>query len=170
MKEHNINNKIWTRNLIMALIIINIQIYSNNKLEEKRKLNEITKISIIVNGIGNQAILYGEEFNFHQFTDNPTFIFINDILENYTGLVAYNLEELENNITMIWEYLLTNCDLMFFSLLNITKIEFINFDTSQVTSMYGMFYNCISITSLNSIILILQWFKIWMECFIIVSH
>ena len=70
-------------------------------------------------------------------------------MQNYTGIVVYNLEDPENNITMIWDHLLTNCDLMFFSLTNITKIEFINFDTSEVTSMYGMFYNCISITSLN---------------------
>jgi len=102
-----------------------------------------------VNGTGNQTILYGEPFNLRQFNDSPTFIFINDVLQNYTGNVAYDLEELENNITMIWDHLLTKCDLMFFNLLNITKIEFINFDTSKVTSMYGMFYNCISITSLN---------------------
>ena len=51
-----------------------------------------------MNGTGNRTILYGEPFNLRQFNDSPTFIFINDVLQNYTGNVAYDLEELENNI------------------------------------------------------------------------
>ena len=137
------------RYLIIILIIIYLPIYSNKKLKELRKLNIITKISIIVNGTGNQSIINGEGFSNHYFNDNPSEIFINDKLQNYNGNVAYNLNDSQNNITMIWDHLLTNCDLMFYSLYNITKIEFINFDTSKVTSMYGMFFNCISITSLN---------------------
>ena len=42
MKDHSTNNKSWKRNLIIYLIIINLSIISNNKLEEQRKLNEIT--------------------------------------------------------------------------------------------------------------------------------
>ena len=102
MKDHITNNKSWKRNLIIILIIINLSIFSNNKLEKQKKLNEITEISIIVNGTGNQSIFNGKPFSSHQFNDIPTFIFINDVLQNYAGLVAYNLEELENNITIIW--------------------------------------------------------------------
>ena len=149
MKDHSTNNKSRKKNLIIFLIIINLSIVSNNKLEEQRKLNEISEISIIVNGTGNQSILNGIPFDSYKFNDSPNSIFINGVLQNYTGLVAYNLEELENNITIIWDHLLTNCALMFSSLTNITKIEFINFDTSKVTSMYRMFDNCNSITSLN---------------------
>ena len=101
---YSTNNKNWKRNLIIVLIIINFPIFSNRKLEEQRKLNEITEISIIVNGTGNQTIINGEEFNSHQFNDTPTFIFINGVLQNYTGLVVYDLEELENNITIIWDH------------------------------------------------------------------
>ena len=102
-----------------------------------------------MNGTGNQNIFIGKPFSSHQFNDIPTFIFINDVLQNYAGLVAYNLEELENNITIIWDHLLTNCELMLSSLTNIIKIEFISFDISKVSSMYRMFDNYISITSLN---------------------
>jgi len=56
MKDHSTNNKSWKRNLIVILIIINLSIFSNNKLEEQRKLNEIKEISIIVNATGNQRI------------------------------------------------------------------------------------------------------------------
>ena len=131
------------------LIIINLSIFSNKALKEQRKLNSITKISIIVNGIGEQRILNDKYLNSHYFNDNPSEIFINDVIQNHTDKVVYNLDGPENNITMIWDHLLTNCDTMFYGLSNITKIEFINFDTSQVTSMYGMFYDCSSITSLN---------------------
>jgi len=150
MKDYyNTNYKNGKRNLIIVLIIINLPIFFNRKSKEQRKLNQITKISIIVNGTGNQSILNGNKFNNHYFNDNPSVIFINDVLQNYTGIVVYDLENSVNNITIIWNHLLTNCDTMFLGLSNITKIEFINFDTSKVTSMYGMFYNCIFITSLN---------------------
>ena len=56
---YSTNNKNWKRNLIIVLIIINFPIFSNRKLEEQRKLNEITEISIIVNGTGNQTIING---------------------------------------------------------------------------------------------------------------
>jgi len=150
MKDYLItDNKYRKRNLIMILIIINFSIISNKQFKDQRKLNEITQISIIVNGTGNQSILNGIEFNNHFYNNTPSYILINGVIQNYTGIVAYNLEDPENNITMIWDHLLTNCELMFFKLYNITKIEFINFDTSEVTTMYGMFYECISITSLN---------------------
>ena len=145
----NLNYKNGKINLIIILIVIYLPIFPNKKLKELRKLSLITKISIIVNGTDNQNILNGKEFNNHNFNDNPSFIFINDELQNYTGKVVYNLKDSENNITIIWDHLLTNCDTMFLDLSNITKIEFIDFDTSQVISMYGMFYGCISITSLN---------------------
>ena len=43
------NYKNEKRNLIIALIIINFQIFLNKELKEQRNLNQITKISIIVN-------------------------------------------------------------------------------------------------------------------------
>ena len=144
-----LNHKNGKRNLIIILIVIFLPIFSNKKIKELRELSLITKISIIVNGTDNQSKLKGKEFNNHFFNDNPSFIFINDELQNYTGKVVYNLKDLENNITIIWDHLLTDCDIMFLDLSNITKIEFINFDTSKVTNMYGMFYGCSSITSLN---------------------
>jgi len=150
MKENiSMKYKSGKRYVIILIIIIYLSFCSNKKLEQLRKLDQKTKISIIVNGTGNQNILNGQDFSYHNFNDNPSEIFINGKLQNYTGNIAYNLNDSENNITMIWDHLLTNCDIMFFSLTNIIKMEFINFDTSKVTSMYGMFFNCISITSLN---------------------
>ena len=151
MKDYYRNNNDGNgkKNLIIIFIIINLPIFFLKESKEQRKLNQNTKISILVNGAGNQNILNGNGFNGHYFNDNPIEIFINDVLQNYTGMVAYNLDDSNNNITMIWDHLLTNCNIMFKGLTNITRIEFINFDTSEVTSMYGMFYDCISITSLN---------------------
>jgi len=143
------NYKNIKRNLIIILIIANLSIFSNKALKELRKLNPITKISITVKGINDQKILNDEGLYGHYFNDIPSEVFINDVLQNYTDKFVYNLEDSESNITKIWDHLLINCEVMFYNLYNITKIEFINFDTSQVTSMYGMFYGCKSINSLN---------------------
>jgi surface protein len=60
-----------------------------------------------------------------------------------------NLDEEENNITIKFNKKLKNCNVMFYGLSNITKINLKNFDTSEVTSMVGMFYNCINLISLD---------------------
>ena len=134
---------------MIMLIFINLSIFLQKKLIEHRKLNQYEKISIIINGVGNQSILNGQKINNHSFKDNPLLIFINNVLQNYSCKIAYNLEDSINNIAMIWDHLLANCDTMFLGLSNIIKIEFINFDISEVTSIYGMFYDCKLITSLN---------------------
>ena len=119
-KNYIINYKNGKNNLIIVLILINLSIFSNKRLEQ-RKLSQITIISIIVNGTGNQSILNGKGFNKHNFNDNPSHILINDVLQNYTDIVAYNLKDSENNITIIWDQLITNCDTMFFGLFKSQK-------------------------------------------------
>ena len=81
----NYKNRI--KNLMIIFMIINLPIFSNKKLKELRKMNQYTKISIIVNGIGNQSILNGEKINGHYFNDNPSEIFINDVLQMYCKII-----------------------------------------------------------------------------------
>ena len=135
------------RKLIIILIIINIPKLLLAKI--LRELSPKTEISIIIKGTGNQSILNNEIIEGYYFNDNPNQILINGVLQDYIGKIVYNLEETENNITMIWDHLLTNCTVMFYHLSNITKIEFINFDTSKVENMWGMFSRCSSLISIN---------------------
>ena len=46
--------------------------------------------------------------------------------------MVYNLEKEENNITVVFDNLLTECNVMFFNLSNITKIDFSKFDSSKL--------------------------------------
>ena len=71
------------------------------------------------------------------------------IPENIKDKIVYNLSEQINNITIIWNRIITKCNSMFLYLSNITYIDLSNFNTSQVTSMPSMFYGCSSLILLN---------------------
>jgi len=64
-------------------------------------------------------------------------------------ILEITVEDDENNITMRWNYSLTNCDFMFYELSNITKINLSQFDTSKVSSMISMFDGCTSLTLID---------------------
>ena len=71
-----------------------------------------------------------------------------DIKFNYP---INNTQNKEKEIKLIWgnnnQPSSTNC--LFQECTDITQIDLSNFNTSEVTSMYRMFYNCKSLTSLN---------------------
>lgn len=139
----------FTMLIIYFFIMINIiaSICSkSNKLQKNRKLylsNEI-KIKIAVDEEGTDEI-----FNlFSDFVDNPpSMVLLNGNTASLDGNEIANLIEGVNNITMIWESKLNNCDYMFYELENIIEVDLSNFDASEVTSMIYMFatYDLISI-------------------------
>ena len=63
---------------------------------------------------------------------------MNNLIKNY-----------EYNITLRWNSKINNCIAMFRDLSNIIKMDFSNFDTSSVTSMFLMFGSCSSLISLD---------------------
>ena len=120
--------------------------------EQLLKINYISEITITINGTGNQSILSDGIHNCDgkvNFTEIPSQILVNGVLQNYTGKIVYNLIKEVNNITMIWNYTITNCNVMFSNLNNITKIDLSKFDSSKVTDMRCMFSNCYSLQSLD---------------------
>lgn len=86
---------------------------------------------------------------YYIFHNIPSKILVNEEQINETNYWVDNLTGKENNITLIWNYTLTNCSSMFMHLENVTNIYFIKFDTSQVVTMDNMFKNCTSITKLD---------------------
>ena len=111
MKDYN--RFISKKKLIIILIIINIPTLLLTK--RLRKLNPQNQISIIINCSGDQYILNDESREGYYFDDIPTQIYVNGISQDYNGKIAYDLKGKENNITMIWDHLLTNCALMFYN-------------------------------------------------------
>ena len=127
--------------------------FSSQAILNFRNLLSVSEITITIIGKGDQYILSNETMEINKisynFNQTPDEILINGERQNYSGFVAYNLEREENIITMKFNEPLTECNLMFYNLNNITKIDLSKFDTSQVTEMIGMFYECSSLISLN---------------------
>ena len=97
--------------------------------------------------------------NIKLYSDNytgvkPDIIIINNSI-NYTKNEinnTYNFSDSENNInniTLIWDNLLTSTKYMFFHCENIIEIDLSNFNTSSVTIMKNMFYQCKKLIFLN---------------------
>ena len=66
-----------------------------------------------------------------------------------TNVNTITIENIEDEIELIWESNLTNCNSMFMGIGDITEIDFSLFDGSYVTDMQQMFANCVSLTSIN---------------------
>ena len=133
----------WNILLIIFFIIIFPHIYlAENSLYILTKLNLKNEISITIKGSGLQNIL-SNNYN----GTLPDTILVNGNEETPKKIV--NLVKNENNITMIWNAQIKSCDGMFAFCNNIKTINFIDFDTSLVTSMRIMFINCTSLISLD---------------------
>ena len=142
--------EIFSYNTIISLIIFNLLL----KVQLKIILNKDSQISITIKGRGNQKILFDQTFVgmdgvSRRISYNPSKIYVNEVLQNYTGKMVYNLENDINNITMIFNSLITNAGGMFLNMENITKIDLSKFNSSAITYMGYMFYGCISLISLN---------------------
>ena len=120
--------------IILYIIIL-------SKEEKANNLNLLSEITITIKGKGNQQII---------INNSPNRIYINDILQNYTGYYANNLTKETNIIKMEWNTPLSSCSSMFSGLQNITNIDLSKFDTSQLSgNINDMFYNCISLVTIN---------------------
>ena len=139
--------------LILIFIIFFIPIFLSKQIEyKKRNLHFVSEIIITIKGKGDQSILSEASITddkVYSFDYEPDQIFINGELQSYVGKKVYNLINEENEITMRFYSEIYNCNLMFYCLYNITKIDFSNFDSSKVTEALGMFYRLSSLTSLN---------------------
>ena len=91
----------------------------------------ISKIKLTLKGTGKQKILAS-------ISKSPDDIFVNNVPQEKKGKFVYNLSEQINNITIIWNSQITNCQSMFYNLSNITYIDLSDFDTSKVNDMGSM--------------------------------
>ena len=147
-KGLNTQNINILRNDILFLLII---VILSNYLSKQIELTFNNEITMIIKGNGTQQILsnasISKDNNNWSFNQMPSEVYINGILQTNIDIV-YNLNKEINNITIRWNSLLTNCNLMFYGLSNIIKIDFSNFNSSQITNMLYMFYECSSLKSL----------------------
>ena len=90
--------------------------------------NHISEIYLTIKGRGEQKICNIE----------PSGVIVNEIYRNDCKTTC-DLDKEENNITLIFNETIESCYSMFDSLVNITKVDLSNFDTSLVTDMSFMF-------------------------------
>ena len=107
--------------------------------------NNYNQISIKIIGNGTQRILSD------YFGSLPDKIIINEKIydNNIFDKYVYNLTESENNITMIWENILTSLYAMFRELYNISEIDFSKFNSSNINNAGYLFGNCWNLVSID---------------------
>ena len=68
-------------------------------------------------------------------------MYINDINQSEIKN-AYDFNNTNNTIKMIWNKQIDTAEDLFYDCRNINEIDLSNFDTSKVTNMHGMFSSC----------------------------
>ena len=127
--------------LIIYYLILLTSIYKYKAIDS-RKMQQSSEITIMIKETGQQQIFYSS------FSPKPNNITINGNLQN-TINSKYNMNTPNSNITMIWNSKLKDCSYMFNECKQIVKINFSNFDSSEVTTMEKMFYNCRGLIKIN---------------------
>ena len=147
IKRTKIIRKLFINFIIIQALIPGIQF----QLDNHSFSNYFPNITLKIRGIGYNKI-FGKhpDMGFYSFNSiyYPNQTYINGELQkapNYT----YYFNQSENYVDLIWDHNQINLHCMFIQCSNITEINFINFDTSQVLSMHSMFSHCESLTSLN---------------------
>ena len=131
----------FMRSIIIFLLFF-FPIYLSEQLTRKRKINDVSKIFLVISGSGEQSIFSD------LFTSLPSEVIINGEKQN-TISRKYTLSFPENNFTLKWNYLLNDCSNMFKSQSKIIKIDFSEFDSSNVENMYKMFSGCSKLKDIN---------------------
>ena len=134
-KRNNKGLKISVNKIVFIFIYI---------LTTIQKVNLYT-IRLKIKGKGTQKILSD---NFNHIPDE---IYINDILQTYKGIYVYDLEDEINYITIKYNSKVNFiiCYRMFYNLVNILTIDFIDFYTPNLRDTRNMFEGCSNLISLN---------------------
>ena len=118
--------------LLLKFSSINLIITKN-----KRNLfNHFSEINLVIQGIGEKLFLY------ENFEPSPSKVLLNGVEDSSCNKKKCNLQGNRNNITLIFEDDIETCQYMFSGLKDIIEIDFLNFESSKVTTMKSMFYEC----------------------------
>ena len=147
--EKKLNNRIFKKNSnffnkyifeILLIFLLNILFFSMSTSENNRKTSKVNKISFIVVGFGQSLILSGQ-------VSLPDLVKVNKEEVQLTGRY-YEFGELINKVEFTW-YSLPSCKQMFEHCTKIVSIDFSKFDSTGITDMSNMFYECTSLEYIN---------------------
>ena len=105
-------------------------------------------INIKVSGTGRQQIINNQNDGFNII---PKKIYVNDILQNYTGFYVEDLTNDINYITIEWndEIKFDNFHKMFYNLENIIAVDLIDIKSNSVSNTIQMFHGCKNLISIS---------------------
>ena len=134
--------------ILIILLIFILQIFSS-KLKYSFVF-KFSKITLKIRGTGNRKILgYKSEEKYFEPEFFPDQVYINGVLKD-TVTYSYYFSKEDNDVELIWNKTVVNCKRMFMLCNDIVEFNFTEFNTSEVTNMWGMFDTCCSLlTSLN---------------------
>ena len=117
-------------NLLLLFILLVSKVNSN-------------RVKLKVNKIGSVQLLNTT------YVPKPDEFRIRDEIKEGNGNTII-IDNIDDEIELIWNNKLTMCDSMFRGMREITEIDLSQFDSSDVTDMKHMFRNCVSLQSINS--------------------
>ena len=141
-KISNFNNL----NYFLFLLKIIYFIFGISLTEEKVRnlINFSSEIHLVIMGKGNQSLLY------NSFSKNPTQVIVNGInRDSCNNNKICELEYEENNVTLIFNDVITSTSAMFNTLNNIKEIDLSLFDFSKVNTMRYMFRECTNLEKIE---------------------
>ena len=141
-KKIKLNKNIYKNFIIeiLLLLILDILLFSTVTLQNKRKASINYIITYQIKGSGNKAIV-GEGNNL------PKEVKVNykklDRIDHY-----YNFEEDINIVELKWDNQ-PKCNNMFQYMNTLISVDFSEFDSSGITDMSKMFYQCTNLEKVN---------------------
>ena len=108
--------------------------------------NNQNQITLIVKGKNIQQIMSPISQNILK----PDFVIINNNeQQEINNNMKFNFDEENSTVVLKWNSLFTSCKEMFKTINCIISIDLSNFNTKNVTDMYGMFNGCSQLQSIN---------------------
>ena len=146
-KNSSYKNKMLIYQFLKQIIIL---LSFQNLLKECSQAKAYSSIiTIKIKKSGRQNILFGGDscFGDSKFT-TPDEVIINNAKQYYNS-IQYDFEETDNIIQLKWHNFSENWGCLFKEYINITEIDFSQFDFTQSIKGNSMFYGCKSLTTLN---------------------
>ena len=135
--------------ILLILIIVSVFLFKNlSKVNcNLRKINSIEEIILTIDGTGEKSIL-NKNYNYPPDEieiDGNRFTFEGEGDNRY----VFNLTNSTNIVKVYYNTSPESFNNMFNGLSSITKIDFSNFDSSNLNDMTKMFYNCKDLEEVN---------------------
>ena len=106
-----------------------------------------SEIILKINKIGIINILHKEHLN--KYYPCPSSIYLNDSIQNLGDCTLIKIVTPGSIVKLVWDTPLYSVVCLFCRCSNIAEIKFLNFDTSSITDMDGLFQDCDSLTSID---------------------